>query len=102
MAEADRDSTRRATDIRTSVKHYSRAVEIYPGWFSGYWNLSLAYFKLHYPDQAVYNLDKVWALYPRYMGLDVMYYNVGVDFYMNRRYTEGTKNVAKLPEGKPQ
>ena len=32
------------------------------------------------------NLDMVRKLYPRYPGMDEMYYNIGVNFYMNKQY----------------
>ncbi len=40
------------------------------------------------PDSAMANLQKVWQLYPRYPKLDEMFFNVGVNYYVDRRYQE--------------
>ncbi len=88
MADLYKDSTQREHSIRQGIKYFSKAIEINPAFVSGYVNRGMAYFKLKQPDSAYYNLRKVWELYPRYPKLDELLFNVGVNFYVQQRYTE--------------
>jgi protein O-mannosyl-transferase len=88
MADYEIDTFKKLDDIHTGIKYFSKAIEINPAFVSGYLNRGMAYFKLRRPDSALFNLNKVKELYPRYPKLDEMYFNVGVNFYMNQQYNE--------------
>jgi protein O-mannosyl-transferase len=88
MADGIKDEKKRDESIRTGIRYFSKAIEINPAFVSGYLNRGMAYFKLKVPDSAIYNLNKVRELYPRYPKLDEMFFNVGVNFYMNKRFPE--------------
>ncbi len=88
MADAEKDSLTRIQDIHKGIGYFDRAIEIDPVFVSGFLNRSMAYFKLKRPDSAAMNLDMVRKLYPRYPKLDEMYYNIGVNFYVNKQYQQ--------------
>jgi protein O-mannosyl-transferase len=88
MADAEKDSLTHIYEIHQGLHYFDRALEIDPVFVSGYLNRSMAYFKLKQPDSAMMNIDKVRLLYPRYPKLDEMYYNIGVNFYINKQYQQ--------------
>jgi len=88
MAEGEKDSTKALDDIRKGIHYFDRAIDIDPAFVSGYLNRGMAFFKLKQPDSAYYNLCKVRDLYPRYPKLSEMFFNVGVNFYQQKRYRE--------------
>ncbi len=87
-AELDKDDKQKEIDIRKGIWYFSKAIEINPKFVSGYLNRGMAYFKLRQPDSAYYNLDQVRQLYPRYPKLGEMFYNVGVNFYVDKKYSQ--------------
>ncbi len=87
-ADLEKDEKKKNESIRKGIAYFTRAIEINPAFVSGYLNKGMAYFKLKEPDSAVYNLNKVRELYPKYPKLDEMFFNVGVNFYMEKRYPE--------------
>jgi len=104
-AEYITDSAKKVESIRNGIKYFTKAIEINPSFVSGYLNRGMAYFKLKKPDSAAYNLGKVWELYPKYPKLDEMFFNVGVNFYMEQRYAEAIKawqTSLKITPGYPQ
>ncbi len=90
-ADLETDEKKKEEDIRTGIKYFSKAIQINPKFVSGYLNRGMAYFKLKQPDSSIVNLDSVRILYPRYPKLDEMYFNVGVNFYMNKKYPEAIR-----------
>lgn len=87
-ADYIQDEQKKRENIRLGIRYFSKAIEINPSFVSGYLNRGMAHFKLREPDSAVYNLIKVQELYPRYPKLDEMFFNVGVNFYEQKRYPE--------------
>jgi len=85
-ADEEKDSVGKNFDLREGIKYYDKAIEIDPAFVSGFLNRGMAYFNLRLPDSAISNLEKVRTLYPRYPKLDDMFFNVGVNFYVNKRY----------------
>ena len=86
MAYDEKDSMKGVDDIHKGISYFDKALEIDPVHVSSFLNRSMAYLKLKRPDSAAMNLDMVRKLYPRYPGMDEMYYNIGVNFYMNKQY----------------
>ncbi len=90
-ADLEKDTVGKEFDLREGIKYYDKAISIDPAFVSGFLNRGMAYFNLRMPDSAIANLEKVRALYPRYPKLDDMFFNVGVNFYVNRRFNEAIK-----------
>lgn len=88
MSDYIKDEKKKEESIRNGIKYFSRAIEINPAFVSGYLNRGMAYFKLKVPDSAIYNLKKVQELYPRYPKLDEMFFNVGVNFYVEQKFPQ--------------
>ncbi len=88
MAETEPDSLSRISDIKKGIHYFDRAIELDPSFVSGYLNRGMAYFKLKEPDSAFYNINMVRQLYPRYPRLSEMFFNVGVNFFVAKRYRE--------------
>ena len=86
MADAEKDSVKRVEDIHKGLGYFDKAIEIDPVFVQGFLNRSMAYFKLKRADSSMMNLDMVRKLYPRYPKLDEMYYNIGVNFYVEKQY----------------
>ncbi len=86
MAYDEKDSLKGVDDIHKGISYFDKALEIDPVHVSSFLNRSMAYLKLKRPDSAAMNLDMVRKLYPRYPNMDEMYYNIGVNFYMNKQY----------------
>jgi tetratricopeptide (TPR) repeat protein len=86
MADAEKDSVKRVEDIHKGLSYFDKAIEIDPVFVQGFLNRSMAYFKLKRADSSMMNLDMVRKLYPRYPKLDEMYYNIGVNFYVEKQY----------------
>ena len=104
-ADEEKDSVGKNFDLREGIKYYDRAIEIDNAFVSGYLNRGMAYFNLRLPDSAIANLEKVRTLYPRYPKLDDMYFNVGVNFYVNKRYNEAIaawQTALKIEPNNPQ
>lgn len=87
-ADYIKDEQKKRESIRNGIRYFSKAIEINPAFVSGYLNRGMAHFKLKEPDSAIYNLKKVQELYPRYPKLDEMFFNIGVNFYVEKRYNE--------------
>ena len=87
-ADLEKDTIGKYFDLHEGIKYYDKAIDIDPAFVSGYLNRGMAYFNLRLPDSAMYNLKKVQELYPRYPKLDEMLFNVGVNFYVNKRYND--------------
>src|ERR1022692_830936 len=88
MADGEKNDKDKLSDIHNGIAYFSKAIEINPAFVSGYLNRGMAYFKLKEPDSAFYNIKKVLDLYPRYPKLDEMLFNIGVNFYMEKRYPQ--------------
>lgn len=92
LSENEKTEWQRQHSIHTGLKYFAKAIEINPSFVSGYANSGMAYFKLKKPDSAFYSFSKVAELYPRYPRLGEMFYNVGVNFYLEKRYSEAIKS----------
>ena len=88
MADGEKDEKGKNYDLHKGIEYYNTAINIDNAFVSGYVNRGMAYFNLRQPDSALWNLDKVRQLYPKYPKLDEMFFNVGVNFYVNKRYPE--------------
>jgi len=91
MSDGEKTEAQRIDDLHKGIAYFSKAIEIDPSFVSGYLNRGMAYFKLKQPDSAFYNINKVMELYPRYPKLDEMLFNIGVNFYMEKRYPEAIR-----------
>lgn len=87
-SEQENDEAGRVRDIHEGLAYLDKAIALHKTYVSSYLNKALAYFKLRQPDSVVYNLDLVRKMYPNHPKLPEMYYNAGVNFYLNKRYPE--------------
>ncbi len=92
MSDGEKTDAERVADLHKGIAYFSKAIEINPAFVSGYLNRGMSYFKLKQPDSAYYNIRKVWELYPRYPKVGEMMYNIGVNFYIEKRYAEALKS----------
>jgi len=88
MSDGEPTEQKKQEDLHKGIEYFTRAIEINPAFVSGFLNRGMAYFKLKNPDSAYMNFRKVWELYPRYPKVAEMMYNVGVNFYVDKRYPE--------------
>lgn len=91
MSDGEKTEEARVSDLHNGIRYFTRAIEINPAFVSGYLNRGMAYFKLKQPDSAYDNIKKVWELYPRYPKVAEMMYNIGVNFYVEKRYPQAIK-----------
>jgi tetratricopeptide (TPR) repeat protein len=92
MSDGEKNEADRISDLHNGITYFTRAIEINPSFVSGFLNRGMAYFKLKQPDSAYYNVRKVWELYPRYPKVAEMMYNIGVNFYVDKRYSEAIQS----------
>jgi tetratricopeptide (TPR) repeat protein len=92
MSDGEKNDADRISDLHKGITYFTRAIEINPSFVSGFLNRGMAYFKLKQPDSAYYNVRKVWELYPRYPKVAEMMYNIGVNFYVDKRYQEAIQS----------
>lgn len=91
MSDLEKNDSLRVKDLHLGISYFSKAIDINPAFVSGYLNRGMAYFKLKEPDSAFYNIKKVLELYPRYPKLDEMLFNIGVNYYLEKRYNEAVR-----------
>ena len=88
MADFEKDSVTKAGELKRGVRLLNKATDLHPTYVAAYLNKGIAYFKLGMPDSSKINFDTVAKLYPNHPKLGESYYNLGVAFYMKRRYQD--------------
>ena len=88
MSDAEKTEQARVDDLHKGITYFSKAIEINPAFVSGYLNRGMAYFKLKIPDSAYGNILRVWELYPKYPKVAELMYNVGVNFYVEKKFQQ--------------
>jgi len=87
-ADTEKDSLTRADDLNRGIVLLNKAIAIYPKCLPAYVNRGLAWFRLGEPDSALTNYDKLYELIPGFNQLPGLYYNLGVYYFLHRRYPE--------------
>jgi len=88
MSDGEKTEKERISDLHNGIKYFTRAIEINPSFVSGFLNRGMAYFKLKEPDSAYVNIRRVWELYPKYPKVAELMYNIGVNFYVDRKFPQ--------------
>ena len=70
-------------------------MELQNDYLLGYFNRAVGYYKLGFPDSALYNLEVIRNAYPQYPQLPIMYYNV-VDLYVYGKYYTRAADLMKI------
>ncbi len=99
MSEREKDESKKIEDLHKGIAYINKELSINNTHVSGYFNRGQAYLKLHQPDSAKYNMDMVLKLFPKYPNMAEIYYNIGVNYYLDKRYPEAIgiwKTVLKL------
>jgi hypothetical protein len=87
-SETEKTEEQKKRDIHEGIAYLDKAISLHKTYVSSYLNKALAYFKLRQPDSVVINLDVVRRMYPNHPKLPEMYYNAGVNFYLNKQYPQ--------------
>lgn len=85
-SEFEKTDEAKKADIMYGIELLNKSIELHPTYVTAYLNKGLAYFKLRMPDSVVKNLDIVRKMYPNHPKLPEMYFNAGVNFYLNKNY----------------
>ena len=85
-SETEKTDEKKRADIHEGIMYLDKAISLHKTYVSSYLNKALAYFKLREPDSVMVNLDVVMKMYPNHPKLPEMYYNCGVNYYLNKQY----------------
>ena len=88
MSNVEKEDSKKKEDLEKGVVLLHKVLSLHNTYVIGYFNLGLAFFKLGMADSAKHNFDVVKSYYPKYPRLDEFYYNLGVTYYMNKRFPE--------------
>lgn len=72
--------------LKRGVQLYTKVIGMQENYVLGYFNRSIGYLKLGYPDSMATDLDKILTLYPIHPRLPEMYYRAGMLFYEKGQY----------------
>lgn len=98
-ANLEKDPVKNKELIQEGIKYLDKALSLDSTCLPALLNRGLAYFKLKDADRSRRDYEQVVKLLPTYGPLPELYYNVGVLFYFEKRYTDAIQiwqNVLKL------
>lgn len=98
-ADLEKDEQKKAERLRTGIKYLDKALSLDSVCLPALLNRALANFKLKNPDAARKDYETVIKLLPDYGPLAELYYNVGVLYYFDKKYTKAIEvwqNVLKF------
>ena len=87
MADFEKDSTVKKTDLHHSIDLLNKAISEHPGFVAGFLNKGIAFYKLGQLDSAQVCLDSVRMNYPNYPSLKTLYALLS-DYHMKNGWTK--------------
>ena len=94
-SDLETDNIKRNEYLHMGISRLNKVLELQNDYLLGYFNRAVGYYKLGFPDSALYNLEVIRNAYPQYPQLPIMYYNV-VDLYVYGKYYTRAADVIKI------
>ncbi len=94
-SDFENDKNKRREDLQRGIGMLTKVLELQNDYLLGYFNRAIGYYKLGYPDSAIYNLEIIRGGYPQYPQLPQMYYNVA-GLYVYGKYYSRAADVMKI------
>lgn len=105
QSEVEKDTVKQQELIHKAIRVLDKATTIDSMCIPAYLNKGIGYFRLKEADNSRKNYEWVVKHYPQYPPLAELYYNVGVLYYFDKRYTDAIavwQQVLKLNPGYQQ